>query len=73
MNGKVFDVFDGVLGEIYFSSDVFSLFKSVSQPFVDGFPVYGVASYISNSRLKIVRPDGWPYKCGDIVSLTFKL
>jgi len=70
---RVFDVYGGVIGEIYSSDSVFALFKPISQPFIDDFPVYGVGSYINNSRLKIVKPNGWPYGCGDIVKLNFRL
>lgn len=68
----VLDVAGGVIGEIYSSKSVFSFFKPVSQPFIDDFPVYGVGSYINNSRLKVVKPDGWPYGCGDVVELNFR-
>lgn len=70
---KLHDSFGGVIGEVKSFGGSFSLFSSSSQPFVDGFPVYGIGSFINNSRVKIVRPDGWPYDVGDIVRLSFAM
>ena len=68
---------DGVsLGEIYFHTHPYSLFKPKCKVYVDGLMVKGLGSYIGNPLLKVIfdrNVNGYAdWRIGDQVELSFK-